>query len=144
MKVQRQADITITRRDVEIQLKTVPNWKSPGPGGIQGFWLKRFSNLHAQIARPLNNCVSVGHVPDWMVEGRTTLIMKDKRKGALLGNYRPIACLNLLWKLLTGIFVLDQAVLRNCKRRRTNKKAYDMVPHSWVRQCLKMFGVAGG
>ena len=22
------------------------------------------------------------------------------------------------------------------------RKAYDMVPHSWIRECLKMFGVA--
>ena len=117
-----------------------------------------------------------------MVEGRTTLIMKDKTKGPVVGNYRPIACLNLLWKLLTGIMsdetynhllennflpveqkgsrkvsfgtkdhlAIDKAVLRNCKKRMTNlamawvdfKKAYDMVPHSWILKCLRMFGIA--
>ena len=39
-----------------------------------------------------------------MVEGRTTLIMKDPTKGSAVENYRPITCLNLLWKLFTGIF----------------------------------------
>ena len=29
--------------------------------------------------------------------------MKDSKKGTEVGNYRPIACLNLIWKLLTAI-----------------------------------------
>ena len=28
---------------------------------------------------------------------------KDARKGNAVSNYRPISCLNLFWKLLTGI-----------------------------------------
>ena len=43
-----------------------------------------------------------GDVPNWMVESQTVLIQRDERKGNAAGNYRPIACLNLLWKLLTG------------------------------------------
>ena len=38
-----------------------------------------------------------------MTKGRTTLIMKDKRKANVASNYRPITCLRLIWKLLTGI-----------------------------------------
>ena len=46
--------------------------------------------------------------------------------------------------------MIDKSVLRNCKRRLTNlsmawidyKKAYDMVPHSWLLECLDMVGVA--
>ena len=30
-------------------------------------------------------------------------MMKDSKNGPEVGNYRPIACLNLIWKLLTGI-----------------------------------------
>ena len=89
-KGQRQADIAISKRDVGKQLKTVPNWKSPGPDGIQAFWLKRFSNLHAQIGGYMNDCVRVGQVPDWVVEDRTR-------------DSRPITCLKLLWTFLTGI-----------------------------------------
>ena len=39
-----------------------------------------------------------------MVKGRTALIQKDPAKGKAVSNYRPIACLPLMWKLLTGIF----------------------------------------
>ena len=41
-------------------------------------------------------------------------------------------------------------VLRDGKRRRTNlamawvdyRKAYDMVPHSWIVECIEIFGIA--
>ena len=41
-------------------------------------------------------------------------------------------------------------IMRNCKRRKTNlsmgwidyKKAFDMVPHSWIIECLKIYGAA--
>ena len=42
--------------------------------------------------------------------------------------------------------LVDKAILKNCWRRLTNlsmawidyKKAYDMVPHSWILKCLEM------
>ena len=104
------------------------------------------------------------------------------RKGNAVGNYRPIACLNLLWKLLTGIIneksddhlnqqnllpeeqkdcrrrtrglkdqlLIDKAVIRNSRRRKTNlniawiyfRKAYDMVPQSWILKTLELVGTA--
>ena len=38
-----------------------------------------------------------------MVESRSGLTQEYLTKGNAVGNYRPIACLNLLWKLLSGI-----------------------------------------
>ena len=38
-----------------------------------------------------------------MVRGRTVLIQMDKAKGAQASNYRSIACLPMMWKLLTGV-----------------------------------------
>ena len=31
------------------------------------------------------------------------LVMKDPQKGTEVTNYRPIACLAVMWKLLTGM-----------------------------------------
>ena len=101
--VRKQETITVTKEKVAQNVRKIPNWKAPGPDGIQGYWLKNFPSLHTRIGNCLNSCLLSGKVPNWMVEGRTTLIMKDKTKGPVVGNYRPIACLNLLWKLLTGI-----------------------------------------
>ena len=60
--------------------------------------------INPLLAQCLNKCVEEGNVPDWMVKGRTVLIQKDQAKGKVAGNYRPITCLPLMWKLLTGIF----------------------------------------
>ena len=49
-------------------------------------------------------CLQAGEVPSWMVKGRTVLIQKDLTKGKIASNCRPIACLPLMWKLLTGVF----------------------------------------
>ena len=46
--------------------------------------------------------------------------------------------------------LLEKSVFRDCKRRSTNLamawidycKAYDMIPHSWISECLELFGVA--
>ena len=51
----------------------------------------------------MNECIEVGDVPGWLVEGKTILVMKNSKNGNEVGNYRPIACLNFIWKLLTGV-----------------------------------------
>ena len=46
--------------------------------------------------------------------------------------------------------LIDKAVIRNCKRRKSNlsmawidfRKAYDMVPHSWMLKSLDLIGAA--
>ena len=46
--------------------------------------------------------------------------------------------------------LIDKAILKDCRKRHTNlamawidyRKAYDMVPHSWIVECLEMFGIA--
>ena len=110
------------------------------------------------------------------------MLQKDKSKGNVASNYRPITCLPLMWKLLTGVIVdrryahlyqekllpeeqkgcwkssrgtndllyIDRAVIKEVKSRKKNlsmvwihyKKAYDMVPHLWIIECLDLFGVA--
>ena len=35
------------------------------------------------------------------------MLQRDKSKGNVAGNYRPITCLPLMWKLLTGV-IADQ------------------------------------
>ena len=111
------------------------------------------------------------------------LCQKDPTKGNAAGNYRPITCLPLMWKLLTGMIAeeiyaylvnikvlpeeqkgcicrrqirgtkyqlpIDKTMLTDCKKRHTNlcmawvdyKKAYGFVPHSWINECMEMFGI---
>ena len=172
----------ITADKITKTLSKMPNWKSPGPDFVQGFWLKNFTSLHRRMTEQLSKCLEEGDIPNWMTEGRTVLIMKDKNKGTIASNYRPITCLPLMWKLLTGLIAeemyeflekndllpqgrkggrkkcrgtadqlyIDQMVLKEVKRRKRNvamawvdyKKSYDMVPHSWLEECFRVFGIA--
>ena len=46
--------------------------------------------------------------------------------------------------------LIDKTILKDCKKRHTNlsmvwidyRKAYDLVPHSWVNECMEMFRIA--
>ena len=45
--------------------------------------------------------------------------------------------------------LIDETVLQDCKKRHTDLslawidywEAYDLVPHSWVNECMEMFGI---
>ena len=127
----------------------------------------------------LKECLDRGFVPSWLTGGRASLLQKDKSKGNVASNYRPIFCLPLMWKLLTGVIAdqiyahldqekllpeeqkgcrkgsrgtnyllcIDRAVIKEVKSRNKNlamawidsKKAY-IVPHSWIIECLDLFG----
>ena len=117
-----------------------------------------------------------------MTIGRTSLFMKDPAKGPVADNYRPIACLPMMWKLLTGLFaemiyehldvnnllpdeqkgcrkrsrgtkdqlLIDKMITSDARKHKKNlsmswidyKKAYDMVPHSWLLEVVELLGVA--
>ena len=100
---EKRDTVKITKDDVKRKLKSMRDGKGAGPDKIQGFWLKSFTAVHEVLATFLNECIDVGDVPGWLVEGRTILVMKDSKKGTKVGNYRPIACLSLIWKHLKRI-----------------------------------------
>ena len=46
--------------------------------------------------------------------------------------------------------LIDNTVLKDCKKRHTNlsimwidyEKGHDFVPHSWINECMELFGIA--
>ena len=180
--VKKMDDVVVELEGVKRGIGRMSNWKAPGPDQVRGFWFKKFSSLHLVLTDALKECVLSGEVPGWMVKGRTVLIQKDPAKGRSASNYRPIACLPLMWKLLTGIFaeeiydhlhtnsllpdeqkgcrkqsrgtkdqlLIDREVLKEARRKQRclsmawidYKKAYDMVPHSWILETLTLTRVA--
>ena len=92
-----------------------------------GFWLKNFSRLHERIKLQLKECLDSGFVLSWLTRGRTSLLQKDKSKGNVASNYRPITCLSLIWKLLTGAIAdqiythFDQEKLLSEEQKRCRK-----------------------
>lgn len=179
---EKQQQVSISASKVKRILGKMPNWKAPGPDLVQGFWLKNFTSVHSRLVVQLDDCIKNGNVPSWMTKGRTVLIIKDKNKGSIASNFRPITCLPMVWKLLTGVLAeeiyghldkqhafveeqkgcrkgargthdllfIDKMVLKEARNRKKNlsmawvdyKKAYDMVPHSWILECLNLFGIA--
>ena len=85
-------------------VRRLSNWKALGPDGVVGFWFKKVTAFHHVMAEKLQLCLLSGRVPYWMVKGRPVLIQKAPAKGTVASNYRPIACLPIMWKLMTGIF----------------------------------------
>ena len=103
VNVKKQEKIDITTGSLKKILGRMPNWKSPGPDLVQGFWLKNFSSLHEKVRLQLKECLDSGFVPSWFTRGRTSLLRKNKSRGNIASDYRPIACLPLMWKLLTSV-----------------------------------------
>ena len=137
VNVKKQEKIDIATGSLKKILGRMPNWKSPCPDLVQRFWLKSFNSLHERVRLQLKECLDSGFVPSWLTRGRTSLLQKDKSKGNVASNYRPITCLPLMWKLLTGVIAnqiyahLDQEKLlpeeqKGCRKasRGTNDLLY--------------------
>ena len=144
---------------------------------------QELSSLRERVFSQMNRILmGEDDLPKWMTHDRTVLRQKDPQKGNTADNYRPITCLPLMWKLLTGVIaeemynylerenffpeeqkgckrgsrgtkdqlLIDKTVLKDCKKGHINlsmtwidyRKAYDLAPHSWVNEYMKMFGIA--
>ena len=79
-----------------------PNWKAPGPDRICAYWYKAFPRLTELLRDCLWRLVEGDdQIPAWFVEGRTVLIPKSDCEGKP-EQFRPITCLNCMYKALTG------------------------------------------
>ena len=63
--------------------------------------------MHERVRLQLKECLDSGFLPSWLTRGRVSLLQKAKSKGNVASDYRPIACLPLMWKLLTDV-IADQ------------------------------------
>ena len=104
VNVTKQEKVDITKESLKKILGRMPNWKSPGPDLVQGFWLKNFSSLHGRVKSQLKECLGSGFVSSWLTKGKTALLEKDKGKGNIASNYRPITFLPL--NVVSATFLL--------------------------------------
>lgn len=86
----------------KIALYRAHNWKAPGSDNIQNFWYKKFTSLHSILYNHINDFVSQPHtMPEFITEGKTYLIPKGKISDKP-EQYRPITCLQTMYKLITS------------------------------------------
>ena len=61
--IERQENIQIVVQKVRKQTRRMPNWKSPDPDGVQGYWIKNLTNTQEMIANQLGKCLQENDVP---------------------------------------------------------------------------------
>ncbi len=78
-------------------------WKASGPDGLEGFWWKTFSTANTSLYKLVHHHLTSGApLPQgWIANGRVILLHKSGPRSDP-SNFRPIACLNTCYKLLTG------------------------------------------
>ena len=107
----------VSQKDYEINLETlsqalskIQNNKTPGRDMIIGFWYKKLQ-FHRPYMVSLFQKILSGEYdfPAEIVLAKTVLIPKNENT-KIAKNYRPIACLNLMYKLYTSclnLFIQD-------------------------------------
>ena len=162
-------------------LSKVRSWTAPGPDGIPGYWLKAFKRMRGFVKELLFKMLEgESDIPNWFVKGRTVLIPKEGSEGQP-DQFRPITCLNTMYKLFTGTMAaiimdhvkekgllpseqkalrkgqrgcldahtIDASIIHEAKVARRSlsvgwvdyRKAFDMIPHKWVKSMLKTLRV---
>ena len=94
---------TVSLEDLNEVLKKIHNWKSSGPDGIHNFWWKYLVTLHTPLVNIINNIIdNPSETPRFLSQAITYL--KPKSAETLNPkNYRPITCLNTIYKILSSI-----------------------------------------
>ena len=95
------SDILVS--EVKSKIQKFGFWKSPGIDNLQNYWWHKFHASHNQLTKIYNEMLkNPDDIPTWMFKGITRLIPKktDTRNPA---NYRPITCLPIIYKILSGI-----------------------------------------
>ena len=70
----KQNDINVTTEMLKEQVIKISNRKSPGPDGVQSYWLKKGTTLHECLAKHIDNIISnIEDIPKSMTLGTTVL-----------------------------------------------------------------------
>ena len=143
----KQQNVVINEDKVKKQCRKMPNWKAPEHDGVQVFWIKRLDKTHERIVIQLNKMLEgTREVSSWMTYRRSVLCQKDPVKGKSSENSRPITCLLLVWKLLTGIisenmycFIENKNLLpeeqKGCRRKSRGKKDQLLIDKTILKGC---------
>lgn len=105
--LQQQAMVVIPPPDLisRILLKLNPN-KSPGPDGLtSGFYKAAWSLIGAEVTSSISHFFQTAFMP--ASTNATILCLVPKKPGASkIIDYRPISCLNTLYKVVSKLLVL--------------------------------------
>ena len=112
------AEYKIDRVTLEKLIKKIQISKAPGQDRITGYWFKNLSSYRDVLAIRFNELLHSNtnkSIPTWFSTSHTILIPKNKVTD-IAKNYRPIACLNVMYKLYTSYlnsFITDHVYRNN-------------------------------
>ena len=97
-----QKEYKIERKTLDHAISKLYLGKAPGRDLITGYWYKKLdfykTDLIDLLQRTFEGKVSI---PNWLSTAKTTLVAKNEITN-VAKNYRPIACLNILYKIYTS------------------------------------------
>ncbi|KAJ0173906.1 hypothetical protein K1T71_010052 [Dendrolimus kikuchii] len=84
-------------------IRYLHNWKSPGSDNIHSFWYKKFTTTHSNLHKYINSFIQdPTSIPSYLTMGTTYMIPKDPKDLSDPSKYRPITCLQTLYKIMTS------------------------------------------
>ncbi|PZC80738.1 hypothetical protein B5X24_HaOG213962 [Helicoverpa armigera] len=98
-------DMEFTAIPLEVFAKVINkahNWKSPGTDHIHNYYYKKLTSLHPFIYNHINDFIKhPQNIPEFITQGLTYMLPKDSDY-TNPAKYRPITCLQTIYKLTTG------------------------------------------
>ena len=95
-------DEDITEEEIKQSIKRIPNWKSPGPDMIQGYFIKYLDIIQEYTIEIIQEWYECEYVNAEYCKANTILLYKSGSKDDPK-NYRPISCTNMIYKIYTSI-----------------------------------------
>ncbi|XP_050556597.1 uncharacterized protein LOC126911787 [Spodoptera frugiperda] len=84
-------------------LSKLHNWKAPGSDHIHSYWYKKFTAIHSYLYNFINLFIQDPELlPSYLTSGITFMIPKDPNDLSNPAKYRPITCLQTLYKIITS------------------------------------------
>ena len=79
------------------------NWKAAGSDKIHNYWYKKFYNAHSFLLIHINKFIKYPEtMPLFISHGITYMLPKSKTDLQNPANYRPITCLQNIYKIITS------------------------------------------
>ncbi|XP_050549514.1 uncharacterized protein LOC126910674 [Spodoptera frugiperda] len=104
-KLENLPDMLLDTIPLEVFVSVITkahNWKAPGSDNIHNYFYKKFTYLHPSIYNHINNFIkNPQSIPEFITQGLTYMIPKDSDH-MNPAKYRPITCLQTIYKLITG------------------------------------------